>query len=59
MLIDMAPPKIGVPIQIRLPEPLLAQIDARREATGQSRAETIRRMLAWAAKQPVTTKEQI
>lgn len=43
----MAPPKQGVPVEIRLPEDLLAEVDRRARAKGISRAEAIRRMLTW------------
>jgi hypothetical protein len=39
-------PKIGPAIQVRLPEDILAAVDARAEATGVSRAEMIRTTLA-------------
>ena len=55
----MAPPKQGIPIQIRVPEQLLALIDKRARAKDISRSEAIRRMLAWAAKQPVSREEGI
>jgi metal-responsive CopG/Arc/MetJ family transcriptional regulator len=58
MLIGMAPPKLGVPIQIRIPRDLLEQIDYRCETTGFSRAETIRRMLRWAVRQPVPREDR-
>lgn len=57
MLIGMAPPKQGVPIQVRIPEDLLAAIDRRRAGTRLSRSETIRRMLTWAMQQP--TKREL
>ena len=59
MLIGMAPPRQGVPIQIRIPEDLLAQIDKRARGKDISRSEAIRRMLTWAAKQPVSREEQV
>ncbi len=48
----MAPPKIGKLTPIRLPDDMIAKIDARCAKTGLSRAETIRKMLAWALEQP-------
>ena len=54
----MAPPTTGIPIQIRIPRELLDQIDCRRESTGQSRSEAIRKMLIWAIKQPAQREEQ-
>ena len=39
-------PPIGPPFQIRLPDDLLAKLDARAAAEGVSRAEMVRRLLA-------------
>ncbi len=44
----MAPKTEGKPINVRIPEDLLARIDTRAGKTGHSRSETIRRMLAYA-----------
>lgn len=59
MLIGMAPPKQGTPIQVRLPDGLLAQIDKRAKGKDISRAEAIRRMLVWAARQPISREEGV
>ena len=59
MLIGMAPPKQGVPIQVRVPQDLLAQIDKRAKGKNITRAEAIRRMLVWAAKQPASYEEGV
>lgn len=48
----MAPKTTGKPVLIRIPEHDLERIDARCAKTGLSRAETIRKMLAWALTQP-------
>lgn len=41
----MAPARVGTPILVRIPDDMLAEIDKRRVATGQNRAEAIRKML--------------
>jgi len=43
---------------MRIPKPMLEQIDARCAHTGLSRAETIRRMLTWALAQPLPSDEE-
>jgi len=48
----MAPKREGTPITVRLPDDMIAKIDHRRTSTGQTRAEAIRKMLAWALAQP-------
>jgi metal-responsive CopG/Arc/MetJ family transcriptional regulator len=47
----MAPKREGTAINVRLPDDMIAKIDHRRASTGQSRAEAIRKMLAWALTQ--------
>ena len=44
----MAPPKIGKLIPIRLPDDMIAKLDARRARSGLSRAHTVRSLLGWA-----------
>jgi len=51
IVIGMAPKREGTAINVRLPEDVIAKIDHRRASTGQSRAEAIRKMLAWALTQ--------
>jgi len=48
----MAPKREGTPINVRLPDDMISKIDHRRATTGQTRAEAIRKMLAWALTQP-------
>jgi len=48
----MAPKREGTVTNVRLPDDMIAAIDKRRATTGQSRAEAIRKMLAWALAQP-------
>lgn len=50
IVIAMAPKREGRPILVRIPDDLLAKIDARCEKSGLSRAETIRRMLDYSIK---------
>lgn len=50
MMVGMAPKTEGRQIGVRIPAGLLAEIDKRRAKTGQSRAEAIRKMLAYAIK---------
>jgi len=52
IVIGMAPKREGTPINVRLPDDMIAKIDHRRTTTGQTRAEAIRKMLAWALAQP-------
>jgi len=52
IVIVMAPKREGTPITVRLSDEVIAAIDKRRATTGQSRAEAIRKMLAWALAQP-------
>jgi len=51
----MAPKREGTPITVRLPDDMIAKIDHSRTTTGQTRAEAIRKMLAWALAQPKDT----
>jgi metal-responsive CopG/Arc/MetJ family transcriptional regulator len=48
----MAPRREGKPITVRLPDDVIGQIDTRRARTGQSRAESLRKMILWALAQP-------
>lgn len=48
----MAPKTEGIVTNVRIPEDLLARIDARAALAGNSRSETIRRMLAYAIDAP-------
>ncbi len=48
IIIGMAPKTEGTPINVRIPADMLTDIDQRCAKTGNSRAETIRRMLRYA-----------
>jgi metal-responsive CopG/Arc/MetJ family transcriptional regulator len=48
----MAPKSEGRPIVVRMNEDVLAALDARAKENGDSRSETIRKMVRWALAQP-------
>lgn len=52
-------PEIGPTIQVRLPENLLTQVDARADAEGVSRAEMVRMLLAKALDQQATAEARL
>lgn len=52
IVIVMAPKREGTPITVRLSDEVVAKVDKRAEKKGISRAEALRRMIAWALTQP-------